>query len=82
MITVHLRWILSPNQDFPFIWTLPEETSIGEISKMVIDKNNIWPGNPSFSVVKIYGKEMFLDDSDTLQEAKANEPLFLTFAAG
>jgi hypothetical protein len=48
----------------------------------MIDKNNIWPGNPSFSVVKIYGKDMFLDDSETLQEAKSNEPLFLTFAAG
>lgn len=59
MITVQLRWIVSSNSEFPFQWTLPEDTTIEKLCKMVIDKNNLWHGNPRFSVVKIYGDDMF-----------------------
>ena len=54
MIQVHLRWVFSPNPDnFPFRYNVSKETTVGEICKMVLDQNNIWPGNPTFSVVKL-----------------------------
>jgi hypothetical protein len=80
MITVQLRWIVSSNSEFPFQWTLPEDTTIEKLCKMVIDKNNLWYGNPTFSVVKIYGDDMFLNDSLCLRDIK--NPLSLIFAAG
>ena len=57
-----------------------QDTTIEKLCKMVIDKNNLWHGNPRFSVVKIYGDDMFLNDSLCLKDIK--NPLSLIFAAG
>ena len=52
MLEVHLRWILSQNEEFPFRYKVPEETTVGEICKMVKEQNNLWPVHPTLSVVK------------------------------
>ena len=83
MIEVQLRWILSNNQGFPFCYKVFEKTTIGEICQMVLNQNNTWHINPTFSVVKIYGKDMFLEDSKCIEEFKNNEDvLTFNFAAG
>ena len=51
---------------------------------MVLNQNNTLNINPTFSVVKIYGKDMFLDDSKCIEEFNDNNKNVLTFnfAAG
>lgn len=83
MINVHLRWILSNDQGYPFSYKVSEQTTIGEICQMVLNQNNNWYINPTFSVVKIYGKDMFLDDSKRIDEFNDNnDVLTFNFAAG
>jgi hypothetical protein len=83
MINVHLRWILSNDQGYPFSYKVSEQTTIGEICQMVLNQNNNWYINPTFSVVKIYGKDMFLDDSKRIEEFNDNnDVLTFNFAAG
>ena len=83
MIDVHLRWILSNDQGFPFRYRVSEKTTIKEICQMVLNQNNNWPINPTFSVVKIYGKDMFLDDSKCIEEFNNDKnALTFNFAAG
>ena len=83
MIDVHLRWILSTDEGFPFRYRVFEKTTIREICQMVLNQNNTWPINPTFSVVKIYGKDTFLDDSKYIEEFNDNKNvLTFDFAAG
>jgi hypothetical protein len=84
MINVHLRWIFSNDEGFPFRYTVFEKTTIKEICQMVLNQNNTLNINPTFSVVKIYGKDMFLDDSKCIEEFNDNNKNVLTFnfAAG
>jgi len=83
MIEVHLRWILSQNEDFPFRYKVSEQSTVGEICKMVKDQNNMWPGNPTFSVVKLRGQDAFLDDMKMINTFDNKEDiLYLNFYAG
>jgi hypothetical protein len=83
MINVHLRWILSNDQGYPFSYKVSEQTTIGEICQMVLNQNNNWYINPTFSVVKIYGNDMFLDDSKRIEEFNDNKDILtFNFAAG
>ena len=83
MTEVHLRWILSNDQGFPFHYKVSEDTTVGEICKMVLEQNNLWHINPTFSVVKIYGTDMFLDDNKCIKEFKNDKDvLSFNFAAG
>ena len=81
MKKISLRWNLSPYTTYKF--NVSETTTIGEVCNLVIDHNNKWPGNPTFSVVKIYGKDTFLDDSKCIEEFNDNKNLLtFHFAAG
>ena len=83
MIEVHLRWILSQSENFPFRYNVPEETTVGEICKMVKDQNNLWLGNPTFSVVKLREQGSFLNDAKLLNSIENSESiLYLNFYAG
>jgi hypothetical protein len=83
MIDVHLRWVLSKDEGFPFRYRVFEKTTIKEICQMVLNQNNNWPINPTFSVVKIYGKDMFLEDNKCIEELNDNNNvLMFNFAAG
>jgi len=83
MIEVHLRWIMSESEDYPFCYKVSEETKIGEICKMVKDRNNCWLGNPTFSVVKLREQGMLLDDTKLISSFKnKDEILYIDFYAG
>ena len=81
---VFLRWSLSSNESYPFCFEVKENTKIGELCNMVMCKNNQWLGNPTFSVVKIYGddKKLLDDDSKINILFDQKDDLYLDFVAG
>jgi hypothetical protein len=81
MKKISLRWNLSPYTTYKF--NVSETTTIGEVCNLVIDHNNKWPGNPTFSVVKIYGdNNKFVPDNSTMLEMCIDNDDCLIFAAG
>jgi hypothetical protein len=83
MIEVHLRWIMSQSEDYPFCYTVSEETTVEELCKMVKDQNNFWLGNPTFSIVKLREKGLFLDDKKPISSFENKDGvLYLDFYAG
>ena len=83
MIEVHLRWIMSHGEDYPFCYKVSEETTIGEICQMVKDRNNCWLGNPTFSIVKLREQGLLLDDTKLISSFENKDGvLYLDFYAG
>ena len=83
MIEVHLRWIMSHSEDYPFCYKVSEETTIGEICQMVKDRNNCWLGNPTFSIVKLREQGQLLDDTKSISSFENKDGvLYLDFYAG
>ena len=81
---IFLRWSLSPQDSYPFCFDVQENTTIGELCKMVLTKNNQWSGNPTFSVVKIYDENTkLLDETSTISMCFENtDDRYLDFVAG
>lgn len=80
---IFLRWSLSPQESYPFCFDVQKHTTIGEICKMVLTKNNQWHGNPTFSVVKIYDEDTkLLDEKSTISMCFDNtDDRYLVFVA-
>lgn len=81
---IFLRWSLSPHESYPFCFDVQQHTTIGELCKMVLTKNNQWYGNPTFSVVKIYDEDTkLLDENSTISMCFDNtDDRYLVFVAG
>jgi hypothetical protein len=83
MIEVHLRWIMSQSEAYPFCYKVSEETTVEELCKMVKDQNNFWLGNPTFSIVKLREKGLFSDDKKPISSFENKDGvLYLDFYAG
>jgi hypothetical protein len=82
---VHLRWRKAPHPAYPFHYEVAETTTVGEVCRMVVDANNVWHGNPRFSVVRVYdaANDTFVDGARAVGELRTESGLcYLEFAAG
>ena len=83
---VHLRWKMSEHPAYPFHYAVAETTTVAEVCRMVRDTNNVWPGNPHFSIVRVCdsaGETALVDGARTVGELRTESGLcYLEFVAG
>ena len=82
---VHLRWRMAQHPAYPFHYEVPETTTVADVCRMVIDTNNLWPGNPHFSVVRVCDSadNTLVDDARAVGELRTDSGLCsLEFVAG
>ena len=82
---VHLRWKMAEHPAYPFHYEVSETTTVGEVCSMVMDTNNVWPGNPRFSVVRVCdsANHALVDDARAFGELRTDAGLcYLEFVAG
>ena len=83
---VHLRWKMAEHPAYPFHYEVSETTTVDEVCRMVMDTNNVWPGNPHFSVVRVCdatAEHTLVDGARTVGELRTDSGLcYLEFVAG
>ena len=82
---VHLRWKMAEHPAYPFHYEVSESTTVGEVCSMVMETNNVWPGNPLFSVVRVCdsANDALVDDARAIGELRTDAGLcYLEFVAG
>ena len=87
MVKVCLRWCMSGiHSGHPYVFDVPETTTIGEVCEMVMARNNEWwcqnwVGH-QFRTVKVCGpNDAFLGESQTIGGGHYNNECYLTFDA-
>jgi len=63
---VYLRWTKSSRCAFPFVFDVPEDTTVSQICNMVMQENNSNNNNPTFSIVKLCDNNIFVNDSQVI----------------
>jgi len=83
---VHLRWKMAEHPAYPFHYEVAETTTVAEVCRMVMDANNVWPGNPHFSIVRVCdstAKNALVDGTRAVGELRTESGLcYLEFVAG